>query len=79
MLCAILTTLHLQRNITRSFDLKGSSRARYVDLGYKVENFDEVSLAVSVLFFIVLECMHDVTMCIVGVFIYSACFLESHH
>lgn len=31
----------LQRNITRTFDLKGSSRARYVDLGYKVDSFDE--------------------------------------
>jgi hypothetical protein len=33
----------LQRNITRTFDLKGSSRARYVDVGHKVENYDEVS------------------------------------
>lgn len=47
--CNLLLTISLsvclsvsQRNITRTFDLKGSSRARYVDLGHKVESFDEV-------------------------------------
>jgi hypothetical protein len=35
-----MENIFFQRNITRTFDLKGSSRARYVDVG-KSETFDE--------------------------------------
>lgn len=39
----VMENIFYQRNITRTFDLKGSSRARYVDLaGQKGDDFDEV-------------------------------------
>ena len=44
----VMENIFFQRNISRVFDLKGSSRARYVDLaGEKVETFDELFLKIS--------------------------------
>ncbi len=41
----VMENIFYQRAISRTFDLKGSSRARYVDLaGQKGDDFDEVRM-----------------------------------
>lgn len=40
----VMENIFYQRSISRTFDLKGSSRARYVELvGQKVDSIDDVS------------------------------------
>ena len=38
----VMENIFYQRNITKTFDLKGTNRSRYVDLIGQMQDFDEV-------------------------------------